>query len=67
MYLIHKSTKKESDGMIEIELYIVNQKKAKHYTYNLASQYAAEKFHTLYNKGRKCHGRALTILKKFQV
>lgn len=68
MYLRHLSTVKEN-GVIEIEVAVINdeERKFKKYTYVLASQYAAEKFHSLYRRGKSCHGKALAILNKFKI
>ena len=65
MYLVHKSTIKNTDGVIDIDICIVDDLKFKKYTYHLGSEYAARKFHTLYRKGH--HGRALVILNKFKI
>lgn len=62
MYLIHEATIKHPDGLIDIDVFIVNNQKAKKYNYTLSSSFLAEKFHRLYRKGKKFHGRALTIL-----
>jgi len=68
MYLIHESTIKEANGMIEISVIVVNGKKNfKRYTYDIPSQKAAEMFHSLYRKGSKCHGKALSILNKSKI
>jgi hypothetical protein len=68
MYLIHESSIKHTNGIIEISVVVVNGKKDfKRYTYNLSSQKAAETFHLLYRKGNKCHGKALSILNKFKI
>lgn len=69
MYLIHKSTIKNSDGVIDIDVIVVNEKtmKPKQYTYHLSSEYAAKKFHSLYTKGKKLHGTALNLLNKFKI
>ena len=68
MYLIHESTIKHTNGVIEISVVVVNGKKNfKRYTYDVASQKAAETFHSLYRKGSKCHGKALSILNKFKI
>jgi hypothetical protein len=67
MHIIHESTIKQENGIVEVSVYIVNEKTAKHYTYGLQSDWAAEQFHKFYRKGRKFHGRALQYLKKFQI
>ena len=67
MYLQHIGTIKNTDGIIDIEISIVKGNKAKNYNYHLPSEYAAEKFHILYRKGRDFHGKALTILNKFKI
>ena len=65
MYLVHKSTIKNTDGVIDIDLLVVDGMKINSYTYHLSSDWAAEKFHKLYRKGH--HGRALVILNKFKI
>jgi hypothetical protein len=68
MYLIHESTIKHTNGMIEISVIVVNGKKNfRHYTYDIPSQKVAEEFHSLYRKGSKCHGKALSILNKSKI
>jgi len=64
MYLIHESTIEHTNGVIEIGVYIVDGKSCKKYNYAVGSKAAAETFHSLYRKGGKFHGRALTILNK---
>jgi hypothetical protein len=66
MYLVHKSTIQNPDGVVDIEVLIVN-KEIKKYTYHLSSEWAARKFHYLYQKGRTTHGRALALLNKFKI
>lgn len=69
MHLIHLSTVKQPDGIIEVEIIIVdpeNQRK-KTYTYYLGSEFAYHKFYNLYKKGRKLHGYALAQLNKFKI
>lgn len=63
MHLIHESTIKNIDGIIDVTIYIINDKIRK-YTYYLTSSYAVEKFERLYKKGRGFHGVALKILKE---
>ena len=65
MKIIHRSTIKNVDGVIDIEILIVDDLKFKKYTYHLNSEYAARKFHTLRRKGY--HGRALNVLNKFKI
>ncbi len=67
MYLIHISTIKYPDGLIDISIYIVRDKKAKKYTYTLSSEFFAEKFHKLYRKNKLLHGKALAILNKNKI
>jgi hypothetical protein len=66
MYLIHKSSVKNPDGVVDIEVLIVN-KEIKKYTYHLSSEWAARKFHHLYRKGKATHGKALAVLNKFKI
>ena len=65
MKIIHRSTIKNCDVVIDIDICIVDDLKFKKYTYRLGSEYAARKFHALYKKGY--HGRALVILNKFKI
>jgi len=68
MYLIHESTIKHTNGVIEINVVVVNgEKNFKRYTYDIPSQKAAETFHSLYLKGSKCHGKALSILNRSKI
>jgi hypothetical protein len=55
------------DGVILIDLFIVNENRARKYTYYLQSQFAVEKFEKLYMKGRKFHGKALAVLNQFKI
>jgi len=66
MHLLHESTIKQMNGVIEISIIIID-KIARPYTYALPSQFAVDKFEYLYRKNRKLHGRALTILNKFKI
>lgn len=65
--LLHESTIKQMDGVIEITVFIVKENKRARYTYKMNSEFFARKFHDLYRKGRKCHGKALTVLNKNQI
>jgi hypothetical protein len=67
MYLIHESTIKNPDGVIDITVHVIEKKTRKKYEYHLSSQKAAETFHSLYRKGSKCHGKALSILNKNKI
>ena len=68
MYLIHESTIKQPNGVIEISVQVINGKTSrKHYDYELASQKAAEDFYQLYLLGSKCHGKAISILNKNKI
>ena len=67
MYLIHESTVRNFDGVIDITVHVVNKKARKRYEYHLASQSKAEEFHRLYRQGNKCHGKALTVLNRNQI
>jgi hypothetical protein len=69
MYLIHESTIKNTDGTIEITVIAVNSdnNSMRKYVYNIASEYAADKFHNMYRRGKKLHGKALAILNKYKI
>jgi len=68
MYLIHKSTIKDYNGVIEISVCIVNEyDNFKKYVYNLSSEYAARRFFFYFRKGKQFHGLALSILNKFKI
>jgi len=67
MKIIHRSTIKNVDGVIDIDICIVDDLKFKKYTYHLGSEYAARKFHKLYRKSRSTHGKALAVLNKFKI
>ena len=68
MYLIHKSTIKHTNGIIEISVQVINGKTSrKHYDFELTSQKAAEDFHRLYRLGSKCHGKAISILNQNKI
>jgi len=69
MYLQHHSTIVQPDGVIEIEVAIIEPVKKKFgvYKYYLGSEFAARKFHSLYKVGRSAHGRALAVLNKFKI
>ena len=62
MKLMHESTVKNYDGLIDISVYVVNENKAKRYTYTLSSEFAAREFFSLYK--RRKPGAALNFLKK---
>jgi hypothetical protein len=65
MKIIHRSTIKNNDGVIDIDILIVDDKKFRKYIYNLGSEFAARKFHSLYRK--RLYGRALNVLNKFKI
>ena len=68
MYLLHESTIKNTNGVIEITVIIVNKPvNFKKYTYKIGSEYAARAFHNLYRKGRKLHGKALALLNEWKL
>lgn len=67
MYLVHRSTIKNPDGVIDIDISIVDREKIHSYTYHLRSEWAVEKFNWLYKKSRKTHGKALEILNQFKI
>lgn len=67
MHLRHNSTIKNMDGMIDIDLFIINDSTCKQYVYHLSSEFAAEKFQKLYRKGERYHGKALTVLNDFKI
>lgn len=67
MYLRHNATIQNMDGVVDIDLFIVNENTAKRYVYHLSSEFAAEKFQKLYNKGKRYHGKALTVLNQFKI
>ena len=62
MRLSLKSTIKQPDGLIEIDVGVSNFNKEKVYTYILDSAYLYEKFLLQYRARR--YGRALVILNK---
>ena len=66
MHLIHEATVKNPNGVIDIHLYIVNDK-IRRYVYHLSSEWAARKFFFYYKKGRRLHGTALSYLNKFKI
>ncbi|MFA5208217.1 MAG: hypothetical protein WC428_06270 [Candidatus Paceibacterota bacterium] len=69
MKLILESCVKNPDGIIDISVFIQNIKQdvPKRYTYHLASEYQARRFNTFYRKGKKLHGKALQILKQWNI
>jgi len=69
MKLILESCIKNPDGIISISVFIKNGKAEalKRYIYRLNSEYQARRFNTLYRKGTKTHGRALQILKQWNI
>lgn len=66
MHLLHNATI-DQGGIIDIDIYIIDDAKQKRYVYRLDSEYAARRFHQLYRKGKACHGRALAVLNKFKI
>ncbi len=66
MHLIHEATTKQPDGIIDIHLYIVNDKIRK-YVYHLSSEWAARMFQFYYKKGRGLHGVALALLNRYKI
>ena len=68
MYLMHESTIRQPNGIIEITVGIVNESEnCKKYTYRIGSEYKARRFHNLYRKSRKLHGKALAILNESNI
>jgi hypothetical protein len=68
MHIIHQATIKNPDGIIDIDLFIVNDpEKPKHYIYHLKSEYIAEKFHQYYRRGRGFHRTCLALLNKHKI
>lgn len=69
MYLIHEATVKNTDGVIDVTVYVVEPeaRTCKKYDYHLASRQAAERFHKLYRRGRSLHGKALAVLNKNKI
>lgn len=68
MHIVHESTIKHPDGIIEISLFVINEPgNIKKYNYRLKSEYAANKFHMYYRKGRGLHRTALAILNKHKI
>lgn len=67
MKLKHRSTIRNFDGTIDIDVAVINKSEFnfKCYSYHLASEFAARKFHQMYRKGY--YGKALTILNKFNI
>ena len=66
MHIQHNATIKNMDGVVDVDIYIINNT-AKRYVYHLSSEFAAEKFHKLYRKGKLFHGKALAILNQFKI
>lgn len=68
MYLIHESTVKQPNGVIEVTVLVVNESGSrKRYTFVLRSAMVAELFQFYYNKGRGLHGVALTVLNRHKI
>jgi hypothetical protein len=67
MHLIHLSTIKQTDGTIDIDIYIVNGLTIKPYSYSLTSQYDVELFHQYYKRGKGFHRSALTVLEQYKM
>ncbi len=69
MKLLHEATIKNTDGTIEITIWILNpeaEKKCRQYTYVVNSEWVAKKFLSLY-KRKATHGKALALLNKFKI
>jgi hypothetical protein len=68
MELKHISTIKQPDGVVEVEVVVVNESnRVKRYTYYLSSEWGAREFHRFYRQGRKLHGKALAVLNAFKI
>jgi hypothetical protein len=68
MHIIHESTVKHPDGVIDISLFVINEpKNIKKYTYHLKSEYIARRFHMYIKKGRGFHRTALALLNKHKI
>lgn len=66
MHLLHNATV-DQGGIIDIDIYIIDDAKQKRYIYRLDSEYAIRRFYQLYRKGKAFHGRALAVLNKFKI
>jgi hypothetical protein len=67
MHIIHESTVKQTSGLYEVSIYIVNEyNNFKKYIYKIGSEWAVRQFHMYYRKGTGMHGTALTILNRFK-
>lgn len=64
MKLILESVIKNTNGIIDVGVIIINDNKKRQYTYRLKYDHDLDRFQRLYNKGTKCHGKALQVLVK---
>lgn len=67
MHIQHNATIDNRDGIIDVDIFIVNDGKSKRYIYHLQSEFAVRKFDRLYRKGKPFHGKALNILNQFKI
>jgi hypothetical protein len=68
MHLIHLATAKNSSGIYDISVLIVNSPESiKKYDYQIPSEYHVRKFERYYHKGRGFHGVALKTLNENKI
>lgn len=68
MHIVHESTIKHPDGVIDISIIVVNEPSTfKKYTYHLNSEYAVQEFFKYYKRGRGLHRTALALLNRHKI
>lgn len=67
LYLRHEATVKNYDGIFDVHIIIVKGNWSKKYIYHIASEYAVRRFLFFYEKGKKLHTKALSILNQFKI
>jgi hypothetical protein len=63
MYLIHKATIKHTNGLFEVDVLVVKERKIYDYSFFFNSEIPINKFHSFYKQGRKLHHLAMRILR----
>lgn len=68
MHLIHESTTRYSDGLIDVNIIVVLEPASfKKYTYRLSSEYIVDLFQKYLKRGRGMHRAALALLNHHKV
>jgi hypothetical protein len=64
MNLIHQMTKKNWNGVYDVNVIIVNDNNKKEYTFRLSDAHTVKKIEWMIGKHKNFHGSALKLLKE---